>query len=105
MSDIILKSKFEIDDSRVRSRKDPESQMHMLNSSPTDRQPLNTDESDDHSPRGHVLKKSDKTERMYYADWLRAFAIQFVIFVHVDQLCMEATDISNPKTFERVPHN
>ena len=42
---------------------------------------------------------------MYYADWMRALAIHFVIMVHCDQLCMEACDIYNPKVFARVPYN
>lgn len=42
---------------------------------------------------------------MYYADWLRAISIHFVIMVHCDQLCMEATDILNPKVFARQPYN
>lgn len=42
---------------------------------------------------------------MYYADWLRAFSIHFVIMVHCVQINFDATDIYNPNTFERVPHN
>ena len=74
-----------------------------------DQQPLN-DSTEHMNEDLETFKKIDKSqnmekERMYYADWLRAVAIHFVIMVHCDQLCMEATDISNPETFERVPYN
>jgi peptidoglycan/LPS O-acetylase OafA/YrhL len=49
--------------------------------------------------------QTKEKERMYYADWLRAISIHFVIMVHCDQLCMEACDILNPRNFERDPYN
>ena len=42
---------------------------------------------------------------MYYADWIRAMAVHLVIMVHCLQINFDATDIYNPKTFERVPYN
>ena len=32
---------------------------------------------------------------MYYADWLRAISIHFVIMVHCDQINIEACDVFN----------
>ena len=72
-----------------------------------DSQPLNTSTGDLDMESFKRIDKSNpvEKERMYYADWLRAVAIHFVIMVHCDQLCMEATDIRNPETFARVPYN
>jgi len=73
-----------------------------------DSQPLNdsTEDLNELESFNKIEKTQTKEkERMYYADWLRAVAIHFVIMVHCDQLCMEATDITNPETFKRVPHN
>jgi surface polysaccharide O-acyltransferase-like enzyme len=53
---------------------------------------------------GNLAPKKEK-ERDYYADWIRAIAIHFVIMVHCVQLNMEATDISSPETYARVPYN
>ncbi len=74
-----------------------------------DKQPLNdSSEEINELENFNKISKSQPTiekERMYYADWLRAISIHFVIMVHCDQLCMEACDIHNPETFARVPNN
>jgi hypothetical protein len=45
-----------------------------------------------------------KIQRAYYADWLRALSIHFVIAVHCDQLCMEACDIRNADKMATIPY-
>jgi peptidoglycan/LPS O-acetylase OafA/YrhL len=70
---------------------------------------LNTEDEYDQSGKSQILgnnlaPKKEK-ERAYYADWIRALSIHFVIMVHCVQLNMEATDISSPETYARVPYN
>jgi hypothetical protein len=42
-----------------------------------------------------VKPEKKERERMYYADWLRAISIHFVIMVHCDQINIEACDVFN----------
>jgi peptidoglycan/LPS O-acetylase OafA/YrhL len=93
----------------MRSNRTKQGDSDMIIGNHYDSEPLNDSAEEDLNDLGAFspIEKSqtEKKERMYYADWLRAVAIHFVIMVHCDQLCMEACDISNPETFKRVPYN
>lgn len=51
-----------------------------------------------------VKPEKKERERMYYADWLRALSIHFVIMVHCDQLNIEQADVYNPRNYARNPY-
>ena len=81
----------------------------MIIGEPYDAQPLTINDADYQNELNSFKKVHQQNngpkERMYYADWLRAMSIHFVIMVHCDQLCMEACDILNPAVFARVEYN
>lgn len=68
---------------------------------------LNTEDQFDQQTKSQNLNLAPKKEkeRAYFADWVRALSIHFVIMVHCVQLNMESTDISSAETYARVPYN